>query len=432
VDLDALRQIEPFASLPRYQLLRASRLLLWRIYAPGDLILPHQVRLDLKGLVYRGRVQIATVQNGCRQTLDCLLAGHPIDGDSWARDALPVELRAVESTVLCLVPPDGLPVASLFGRTSHPVHRPGDTPRAAVAGPDRTTAMILALSTIVLFLLLAWYWQTPWRVFTSKLTYGLAVHYLEEARPAKALYLLRTSLKLNPRLANAYNDMGYILYEQGRPREALAAFEKAVTADSKSATALNNLGFGYLSSDQVDLAGEALKSAAIRNPESAVTWINLGTAAQKSGRVEEAIHAYRAALRVDPDNLVARVNLGVLFFEREQFSEARTHLKAALDQEPDLPRARVILGAIALSEGDLTRARSQFRSASSELTGDPMLHFYLALWYKEAGQWESARRRLTKVLELHPHPDLVALARSHLEALPFSDQPLFEEEIEDE
>jgi tetratricopeptide (TPR) repeat protein len=432
VDLDALRQIEPLASLPRYQLLRASRHLLWRRYAPGELILPHQVHIDLKGLVYRGKVQIATVQEGCRQVVGHVLAGQPINGDFRACYTQPVELRAVEPTTLCLVPLDGLHVASLFERAPRPTRLSTDTPHIAIASTDRTTAKILVLSTFVLAVLLAWYWQTPWRILLSKLTYGLASHYLADTEYTEALSLLQTSVNLNPRLASAYSDMGYILFEQERFREAQTSFQKAVAADSAFAAAQSNLGLTYLDAGQVKLASEALKEAVTLNPESAAAWANLGTAELQAGHPEEAIRAYRAALRLDPDNLVVRVNLGILLYDHERLSEARDHLQAALDVQPDLPRARVILGAIALSDGDPARAWNEFQAVADELADDPQLHFYLALWYEETGQWEVAERRLTRVLELQPHPDLAALARSHLDVLPSPDQSLFAEETKDE
>jgi len=417
MDLDALRQIKPLASLPRYQLLRASRHLLWRRYAAGELILPHQVHIDLKGLVYRGKVQIATVQEGRRQVVGYVLAGQPINGDFQACDTQPVELRAVELTTLCLVPLDGLHVASLFERAPRPTRLSIDTPHIATASTDRTTAKILVLSTFVLAVLLAGYWQTPWRIFLSKLTYGLASHYLVDTEYAEALSLLQISMDLNPRLASAYNDMGYILYEQERFREALTSFQGAVAADPTFAPAQNNLGLTYLDVGQVKLASEALKEAVGLNPESAAAWANLGTAELHAGHPEEAIRAYRAALRLDPDNLVARVNLGVLLYEQERLSEAREHLQTALDMQPDLPRARVILGAIALSEGDRARAWNEFQAVAAELANDPTMHFYLALWYERGGNWGQVQQELEQVLALKPHPDLAVLARSHLVAL---------------
>lgn len=417
MDLDALRQIKPLASLPRYQLLRASRHLLWRRYAPGELILPHQAHIDLKGLVYRGKVQIATVQEGCRQVVGHVLARQPINGDFRACYTQPVELRAVEPTILCLVPLNGLPVASLFGRTPRPTQPSTDTSRIAITSTDRTTAKILVLSTFVLAVLLAGYRQTPWRIFLSKITYGLASHYLADTEYAEALSLLQTSLDLNPRLASAYNDMGYILYEQERFGEALTSFQKAVAADPTFAPAQNNLGLTYLDAGQVKLASEALKEAVTLNPESAAAWANLGTAKLQASHPEEAIRAYRAALRLTPDNLVARVNLGILLYEHERLSEARDHLQTALDVQPDLPRARVILGAIALSEGDRARAWNEFQAVVAELANDPTMHFYLALWYERGGRWGQVQQELEQVLALEPHPDLALLARSHLIAL---------------
>jgi hypothetical protein len=60
-------------------------------------------------------------------------------------------------------------------------------------------------------------------------------------------------------------------------------------------------------------------------------------------------------------------------------------------------------------------------SAASHLVDDPLLHFYLALWYEAAAMKESAERELKMVLALQPHPDLAVLVRSHLITLESSE-----------
>ena len=427
MDLISLRQIEALASLPRYQLARASRRLVWRCYAAGELILPHQVHIDIEGLVYRGKVQVATVQQGRRQVVEHILAGEPINGEIRARHTSPAELRSAELTILCLVPLDGLQPATLFERAPQLTQ-----PSISITpSTDRTAFRILLFSIVVLLALLAWYWQSPWRTLISKFTYGLASRHLESGEYTKALSLLQTSTDFNPRLASAYNDIGFIFYQQGQSREARAAFQQALAADPTFAVAQNNLGLTYLEDGQADLASEALKKAVTLDPESVAAWTNLGVVEHLLGPPKEAIRAYRASLRLNPNNIVAQVNLGVLYYEREQLPEARDYLEMALYAYPYLPRARAILGVIALSEGDHARARRELQAVASDLADDPILHFYLALWYEEAGMWESAERELARVLELQPHPDLAALARSHLVVLTPSDQVLFAEEIEE-
>jgi tetratricopeptide (TPR) repeat protein len=421
VDLETLRQIESLATLSHRQLRQVGKHLVWRRYAPGNLILPHQVQLDLEGLVYRGQVQVATIQRGRRQVVGHIQAGEPIHRELWNRHPAPLELQAVAPTIVCLLPTNHQPTPFIPAHSASPARSFAASIHSAIAGTDRVLLGALLVSIVVLFMLSAWYWESPWSVFLSNLTYGLAGERLEANDEAQALALLRSSLDMNPHQARAYNDLGYIHYKQGRPQKAQVAFWQAVASDPALAVAQNNLGLSYLDQGQLDLAREALGQAVALNPESAEALLNLGVAEQRAGRPEEAIRAYRAALRVNPHLAVAQVNLGLLYYEGGLFAEAQRYLELALDAQPDMSRARVILGAIALSEGDRERAWRELERAAANLDDDPQLHFYLALWYEEVGLGKKAAQELDAVLALQPHPDLAALARSHLIVLESSD-----------
>jgi tetratricopeptide (TPR) repeat protein len=413
VDIETLCQITSLSALSPPKIAQASRRFVWRGYASGDLILPHQVQLDLEGLVYKGEVQVALVQQGQRRVVDHVQAGEPIDARLQNRYTLPVELRATEPTLLCLLPKDNW-------SSSYTPARPYSSDAGvlcAVWHTARRRLGVLLLSMVVLLGISAWCWQMPWRAFLSNLTYGLASYRLDAGDEAGALALLQTSVDLNPRMARAYNDLGYMHYRQERYSEAQTAFRQATVSDPTLAVAQNNLGLSYLEDGQdgqLDLARQALVQAVALNPESEEAWANLGLVEQQTGRPQQALHAYRAALRLNAGLIPTRVNLGLLYYELGLLSQAQQHLELALSEQPELARVRVVLGAIALRKNDHARAWRELQTAALELSDDPRLHFYLALWYKEAGMKENAVQELETVLALQPHPDLATLAHSHL------------------
>lgn len=408
MNLDSLRQIESLAPLSRHQLARASKHLVWRRYAPGSLIFPHQVPLDVEGIVYRGRVRVSTVQHSHRQIVDYIHAGELIRPKGVARNSWPVELRAVEPTVLCLLPPGGLMVDVISARPSS---------RKSALKINRTTRWFWPVLLVAVLMVVGWQWQSPWKSAFSQAIYGLASYSLEAGNVADAASLLQTSVELNPRLARAYNDLGYIYYRQGQQDQALAAFHQATTADPTLSVAQNNLGLSYQEAGQLDLARDALRQAVALDPESAAAWVNLGVAEQQAGQSEEAIRAYQAALRLDPYQAVALVNLGTLYYQLGMFAEAQRNLKLALVAQPDLVQARLMLGAVALSTKDYDEAWTELQIAGMSLGNDPLLHFYLGLWFEQAGKLDLARQEMGRVLALQPQPDLAAQARSHLVAL---------------
>jgi tetratricopeptide (TPR) repeat protein len=414
VDVEALRQIESLASLSRFQLARIRGRLAWHRYAPGDVVLPHQIRLDLDGVVFRGKIQVATVQAGRRRVVDHISTGESINSGSWGHYSLPIELRAVETTIVCLLPTGSSQTAvlpHLYRRLSRRIH-----PRRwfTTLSAGLTAAQAVLFLMVVLFGLVAWHWQSPWRTLLSNLAYGRASQRLEANDELGALCLLQTSLALNPRSARSYNDLGYIHYRQGKPVEAQAAFHEATSVDPTLAVAQNNLGLSYLEAGQVNLARDALRKAVALNPESAVAWTNLAVAEQRAGHPEEAINAYQAALRLDPQNTVAQVNLGVVYYQQGFLVEAESFLEQALSSQPEQHRLRVLLGAIALSRNDYERAWNELQRAAPNLENDPLLHFYLALWYEAVDIRGAAEQELERVLTLNPPPELAELAQSHL------------------
>ena len=414
----ALSRVDSLASLSRRQLAQSGEYLVWRSYTPGQLILPYRAQLDIQGIVYRGKVQVATVRKGIRRVAGYIQAGEPFSPAAWTHRRKPVEFRAAEPTVLCLSP-----AGNLHGAQSA---APGSYSRAPIrhsdiqgvsTGANRLLRGALVVSLITLLGLIAWQWQAPWRSVLSELTYGLASLHLSAGRYSEAMSLLETSTDINPRSAHAYNDLGYLYYGQGRLQEAQEAFRRAVAADPALAVAYSNLGMSYLESGNVSRASAALRQAVDLNPESAAAWVNLGIAEQQAGRSDEAIRAYRAALRLDARLTVAQTNLGALYYERRMFAEAEQYLRMALEEQSHLPQARSILGAIALHTKDFTRAWNELQAAMVDLPDDPLLRFHVALWYEENGMVENARQEFDVVLALQSRPDLAALTQSHLAAL---------------
>lgn len=396
---------------------RASDPSLWRHYRTGELVLPRQVPLRLRGTVMRGRVQVAIVQEGNLRIVAHLRAGDRLDTGAWLNGGAPLEFRAIEPTSLHLLAVDD--------RQLMPDLPPAPQPQVAAArATDRTLSRnkqrrlaATLLVTVLLLAFAAWFWRAPGSVALSRMTYGLAAQRLNSGQVAQATKLLEASVEIDPQLARAHNDLGAIHRSQGRPDKARAAFQQALALDPASGVAANNLGLSYLDQDRVSLATGALQRAVTLDPESPAGWTNLGTAHLLAGRLDEAARAYRAALRLDPDDVVARVNLGLLLYDQQDHGEARAHLQAALRAQPDLARARMISGAIALNEGDSESAWQELQAAAESLAGEPLLHFYLALWYEQADMPLEAERELTRVLSLVPHPDLAELARSHLTML---------------
>ena len=270
---------------------------------------------------------------------------------------------------------------------------------------------LLSLAAVLLALIGAWCLRPALQTLGSQVLYLRASRQIERHELSKALPLLQRSVRANPRLAFAYNDIGNIYTRWGRIEQAQNAYRQAIAADPTFALAYNNLGWHHLERSELPAARRAFEQAVTLDPECAVAWSHLGLTEQLSGRPEQALLAYRAAVRLDPQNAVAQANLGALTYQRGEFREARDHLDAALRVQPDLAQARSTLGAVALHEADLKFARGELISVAADLEDDPLHHFYLALLDRASGYPAQAATELDRVLALRPDPGLLAMVR---------------------
>jgi len=118
---------------------------------------------------------------------------------------------------------------------------------------------------------------------------GIAYHHMQDFRAAKRHY--ERALKLNPKYAEARNNLGALAYAQRNYRGAIREYERALKL----------------------------------TPDSATIYSNLGTAYFARKRYEDAAKAYQQALQLDPNVFEARGTAGTILQERTIEERARFH-----------------------------------------------------------------------------------------------------------
>jgi tetratricopeptide (TPR) repeat protein len=123
-----------------------------------------------------------------------------------------------------------------------------------------------------------------------------------------AIAAFRTATELNPSFAEAYINLGMLLFQQSKDEEAEKALLKALELkpeESKTKNALGNLYFEkarvLLEADKIDEALEQLKTSYSYNPEYSYTNYLLGYAYSKKGNNEEAVKYFEAFLAKEPN-----------------------------------------------------------------------------------------------------------------------------------
>jgi len=185
----------------------------------------------------------------------------------------------------------------------------------------------------------------------ERLTTRLGLLYSQTGRTKEGVVLLeRLRDSKNPDVSNA---LGIALATAGDPARAIQTFHNALRLDPKNAIAWQNIGLTQLHAKRAAEAIESFDKAFAINERLPRAWNGKGAALEALGRHGEAIEAWKKAISLDPQQFEAMLNLGVVALEQGQKELARESLSRFLAAAPP-----------AVFAEDLARARGLLREAS--------------------------------------------------------------------
>lgn len=162
--------------------------------------------------------------------------------------------------------------------------------------------------------------------------------------------------------AQAFFDQGVNLTKTRKYAEAAQAFEKAIELNPKSAEARNELGFVYLKLRRGNDAVESLKKAIDVKPDDPTLHRNLGEIYRLLGRWREAIASYRKAVSLKPDYAAAYNEMGLVYRKMRDHSNAIDAYKQALLIKSDYTQAHYGLGLAYLDINDQASANQEYEA----------------------------------------------------------------------
>ncbi|MCW3135973.1 MAG: tetratricopeptide repeat protein, partial [Canidatus Methanoxibalbensis ujae] len=124
----------------------------------------------------------------------------------------------------------------------------------------------------------------------------------KEKDPKKQIEYYSKCLKLDPKNADAWNNIGIALYDLGRCEEAIRCYDRALEIDPKDAVAWYNKGIALDDLGRYEEAIRCYDKALEINPKYANAWNNKGVTLGKLGRYEEAIRCFEKAIEIDPEH----------------------------------------------------------------------------------------------------------------------------------
>lgn len=146
---------------------------------------------------------------------------------------------------------------------------------------------------------------------------------------AQALTSYDTAIRLNPQLAEAYNNRGIVKYELGQFFAAVEDYTKAINLKSNYTDALNNRGNAYAALGQFQNAEQDLKAALKLNDKYANGHNNLGSVYYSMKNYDAAILEYTRAIQLNQSFAEAYYNRAVTYYMQGNLIQSLNDMKKA-------------------------------------------------------------------------------------------------------
>ena len=179
-----------------------------------------------------------------------------------------------------------------------------------------------------------------------------------------ARMLFERAIELDPRHAEAHNNLGTVLSMTGRRDAAGEHFRTAIALDPRHANALNNVGAMLLESSRAEEAAPYFQRALGTKPYQAELRCNLARALAAQGKTEEAVREYRAALEFRPDSADVYLGLGATLVNAGRAEEAVAVFDQGLLYQPDDVHLNNNLGGVLMTLNRDAEAARYIRRAA--------------------------------------------------------------------
>ena len=205
----------------------------------------------------------------------------------------------------------------------------------------------------------------------------------------RAIQLFREATTLNPRLHQAYRNIGTILFNDGKYEEALVELDKTLEIEPRASEALRMRYFSFAS----------------------------------LGRLEDSIEAGKAWLALEPTAGRQVQFQAQQLFDQEAFGNAKLYDQSLIAWDDNHPRAHFRLGVIYRRSADSGPAKVHLTTyLESAPDGEDVedlarAHYELGMLAVNASDAAAAREHLGKSLEMAPEGEYADVARAALDQL---------------
>jgi tetratricopeptide (TPR) repeat protein len=162
----------------------------------------------------------------------------------------------------------------------------------------------------------------------------------------KSVAAYRNVLKLDPRLAEAYSNLGTVYNDTVQYDDAIAVLSRAIEIDPRFAAAYVNLGYTYSKKGMFTDAEKQYEVALGIRPNYPKALYNAAVIWNRQGSYDRAISSLRKAIQLDPLLLEAYQHLAYTYQRKGAAADALATLRKLMDLDPMNPAAAYHLGSI--------------------------------------------------------------------------------------
>ncbi len=169
---------------------------------------------------------------------------------------------------------------------------------------------------------------------------NLAAALHKTGRLPEAMDHLREALRIDPKQAQAYINMGRLLVAMQQKELALSYFLKAEEFLPRNSWAYNILGIAYASAAGYNRAMIQFNKALQLAPQRWDTYNNIGMVYNYQQQPHKALPYLLRAIELQPSFAEAYNNAGVALLKMKNYEKAAYYFSAALMLQPDYEKAR--------------------------------------------------------------------------------------------
>lgn len=249
------------------------------------------------------------------------------------------------------------------------------------------------------------------------LTLFKARQAIEQKDVAKAMQLVESVLKQDPRQLDALYLKGKLLESGDTPEQALKVYEAIVAADRRQHRAHLAMFNLNLRAGKQEIAEKNLVEAEKLAEKFPIVLYSRGIFELRRGRFKEANEALQSVLKAVPDHVPTLLALAMANFNLGNYEQSLRNAQLAWTADPSNPLAARLVIASQLRTGATRPALKNVKEALEARPDDPDLLALAGEAFQRAGEGKRAAQYLEKAAALSPDdPNLkTRLAASHLE-----------------